>query len=174
MVVIGRSYATPHPTMSTTMERGATAIQAPTFLPTQLQGPRNLLHHDTTSGYGLAVSTVIYVQPRHATTTTTTVRMHELREKLGLGSILGPFFYFYTSRYCNSIPPFAYYKKGGRDPRQNTLDKAQQWQCTKHTLKHSNTHTHTHRDLGAIPLSTSLYLPTTSTSVQSNTSSSEH
>jgi hypothetical protein len=81
-------------------------------------------------------------------------------------------FYFCTSRYYNPTPPFAYYKKGGRDPRQRQLDNAQQWQCIKHTLKHSNTPTH--RDLGAIPLSTSLYPPTTSTSVQSNTSCSEH
>jgi hypothetical protein len=81
-------------------------------------------------------------------------------------------FYFRTSRYYKPTPPFAYYKRGGRDPRQNRLDNAQQWQITKHTLKHSNTPTH--RDLGAISLSTSLYPPTTSTSVQSNTSSSEH
>jgi hypothetical protein len=54
-------------------------------------GPRNLLHHDTASGYGLAASTVIHLQPRHATTTTMTVRMHELRGKLGLGSTLGSF-----------------------------------------------------------------------------------
>jgi hypothetical protein len=81
-------------------------------------------------------------------------------------------FYFHISRYCNPTPPFAYYKRGGRDPRQDTLDNAHQWQCTKHTLKHSNTPTH--RDLGAIPLSASLYPPTTSTLVQGNTSSSEH
>jgi hypothetical protein len=66
-------------------------------------------------------------------------------------------FYFRTSRYCNLTPPFVYYKMGGRDPRQDMLDNAQQWQCTKHTLKHSNTPTH--RDLGAIPFSTSLYPP---------------
>jgi hypothetical protein len=37
------------------------------------------------------------------------------------------------------------------------LDNTQQRQCTKHTLKHSNTPTH--RDLGAIPLLTILYPP---------------
>jgi hypothetical protein len=43
------------------------------------------------SGYGLAASTMIHLQPRRATTTTTTMRMHELRGKLGIGSTLGPF-----------------------------------------------------------------------------------
>jgi hypothetical protein len=85
-------------------------------------------------------------------------------------------FYFCTFKYCNPTPPFAYYKRGGRDPRQEEMKNGetntQQWQYTKHTLKHTNTPTH--RDLGAIPLSTSLYSPTTSTLVQSNTSSSEH
>jgi hypothetical protein len=81
-------------------------------------------------------------------------------------------FYFRTFRYCNPTPPFAYYKRGGRDPQQKRLDNAQQWKCTKHTLKHLNTPTH--RILGAIPLSISLYPSTTSTSVQSNISSSKH
>jgi hypothetical protein len=83
-------------------------------------------------------------------------------------------FYFCTSKYRNLTPPFANYKSRGRDPQQRKkwLDNAQQKQYTKHTLKHTNTPTH--RDLGAIPLSISLYPPTTRTPVQGNTSSSEH
>jgi hypothetical protein len=73
------------------MGRGATAVQAPHLFIDVASGPRKLLHHDTASRYGLAASIVIHLQPWHATTTTTTVRMHELRGKLGLGSTLGPF-----------------------------------------------------------------------------------
>jgi hypothetical protein len=31
-------------------------------------------------------------------------------------------FYFHTSRYCNPTPPFAYYKRGGRDHQQERRD----------------------------------------------------
>jgi hypothetical protein len=113
------SYATPHPTMSTSMGWGATAIHAPHLFVGAASGPRNLLHHDTMLGYGLTASTVIHLQPQQTTTTTTTVRMNELRGKLAIESTLGSFLsIFRTSRYCHSTPPFAYYKKGGRDPRQ--------------------------------------------------------
>jgi protein-tyrosine phosphatase len=54
-------------------------------------------------------------------------------------------FYFCTSKHCNLTPPFAYYKRGGRDPRPKGRNNTMKWQCTKHTLKHSNTHTHTQR-----------------------------
>jgi hypothetical protein len=73
------------------MGRGATVVQALHLFAGAASGPRNLLHHDTVSGYGLAASSVIHLQPRHATTTTMTLRMHEPRGKLSIGSTLGPF-----------------------------------------------------------------------------------
>jgi hypothetical protein len=133
-------------------------------------GPRNLLHRDTMSGYGLVASTVIHLQPRHATTTTTTVQMHELGGKLAIGrSFLSIF--VHPDTVTRPLPLYAIKGEGGTLDKKRR-DNAQQQQCTKYTLKHLNTPTH--RDLGAIPLSTSLYPPTTSTSVQNNTSSSEH
>jgi hypothetical protein len=80
-------------------------------------GPRSLLHHDTMLGYGLTASTVIHLQPRHSTTTTTIVQMHELRGKLGIGSTLGPFLSIFVHSDNVTRPlPFAYYKRGGKDP----------------------------------------------------------
>jgi hypothetical protein len=100
-------------------------------------GPQNLLHHDTVSGYGLIASS-------------TAMACHNddcaNAQKLGIGSTLGHLLsIFHTSKCCNPTPPFAYYKRGGRDPRPRGAaqqDDTTQWQCTKHTLKHSNTHRH--------------------------------
>jgi hypothetical protein len=157
--------------MSTSTERGAKVVQAPHLFAGTVSGPRNLLHRDTVSGYGFtASSTVMACHHHYDCANARTERKASNGEHLRIFS-----FYFRTSRYCNPTPPFAYYKRGGRDPRQKrgeTRDNAQQWQCTKHTHKHSNTPIH--RDLEAIPLSTSLYPPTTSTSAQSNTNNSEH
>jgi hypothetical protein len=147
----------PHPTTST--GRGATAVQPPYLFVDAVLGPQNLLHHDTVSGYGLAASSTATPLPPPRRRLCFTHRKSRNREHLRTFS-----FYFRTSKCCNPIPPFAYYKRGGRDPRpKRRKDDTTQWQCTKHTLKHSNTPTH--RDLGDIPLSTSLYPLTTSTSV---------
>jgi hypothetical protein len=158
--------------MSTSMGRGATAIQALYLFIAAASGPRNLLHHDTVSEYGLAASSIAMACHHHDDdyTNARTERKARNREHLRAFS-----FYFCTSKCYNPTPPFSYYKRGGRDPRPKIVawqDNTTQWHCTKHTLKHLNTPTH--RDLEAIPLSTILYPPTTSTLVQSNTSSSEH
>jgi hypothetical protein len=163
----------PHPTMSTSTGRGATVVQAFYLFAGAALGPQNFLHHDTVSRYGIAAS-------NYDISTATTchhddddcVNARIERKASNREHLMAFSFYFRTSRYCNLTPPFAYYKRGGRDPRQNKLNNTQQQQCTKYTLKHSNIPAH--KDLGAIPLSTSLYPPSTSTSVQSNTSSSEH
>jgi hypothetical protein len=59
----------------------------PTFLPMQLQGHE--IFFIMTPCQGMASPR--HLQPQHATTTTTTVRMHEQRGKLAIGSTLGPF-----------------------------------------------------------------------------------
>jgi hypothetical protein len=76
-----------HPTMSASMGRGATAIQAPTFLLAQLQGHE--IFFIMTPCQGMASSR--HLQPWQATAMMTTMRMHELRGKLAIGSTLGPF-----------------------------------------------------------------------------------
>jgi hypothetical protein len=68
-----------------------------------------------------------HLQLRHAATTindyanTQTERKASNREHLMAFS-----FYFRTSKYCNPTPPFAYYKRGGRDPQRGgeTREKA--------------------------------------------------
>jgi hypothetical protein len=163
----------PHPIMFTSTERGATAIQASSpFSLAQLQGHETLFIMTPCQG----MASLRHQQPRRTTTTTMTVQKHELRGKLGIGSTLGhALSIFPTSEHCNPIPPFACYKRGGRDhqPRRHNKTTPHYGNVLNtHALQHSNTPTH--RDLGAIPLSMSLYPPTTSTSVQNNTSSSEH
>jgi hypothetical protein len=131
--VTGRSYATLHPTISASTGLGAMVVQAPTFSSAQLQGHEIFLIMTPCQG----LASPRHPQLWHANTTTTTMRTHEQRGKLAIGSTLEPFsFCFCTFRYCNPIPPFAYYKRGGRDPqreREMKKDNAQQWQCTKHT-----------------------------------------
>jgi hypothetical protein len=107
------------------------------------------------SGYGLATSTMIHLQPRHATTTTMTVQMHELRGKLGIGSTLGSFLsiFVYPDTVIRPLPLHTIKGEGG------ILDKTR-WTTSNNgnvLSIHSNTRTHTDRDLGAIPFSASLY-----------------
>jgi hypothetical protein len=90
--------------MSTSTGRGATAVQAPQLFADAASGPRNLLHHDTVLGYGLAASTVIHLQPRHVVTTTTIVRLHELIGKLAIGSTLGHFLSIFIHPYIVTRP----------------------------------------------------------------------
>jgi hypothetical protein len=128
----------------------------PTISPAYLQGHETLFIMTPCQG----MASPHHQQPRCTiTTTTTTVQKHELRGKLGIGSTLGhSFSIFPTSEHCNPTPPFACYKRGGRDP-QLEGDTARQHHTMAmfythtdtHTLNHSNTPTH--RDLGAIPLS---------------------
>jgi hypothetical protein len=105
-------------------------------------GPHNLLHHDTVSGYGLAASTVIHLQPQHGTTTTTTVRMHRLRGKLGIGSTLGPFLsiFVHPNIVTRPLPLHTIKGEGG------TLDKTRWTMPSNDNVLsiHSNTRTHTH------------------------------
>jgi hypothetical protein len=60
-----------------------------------------------------------HLQPRHATTTTMTVRMHELRGKLAIGSNLGPFLsiFIYPDIVTQPLPLHTIKWEGG------TLDK---------------------------------------------------
>jgi hypothetical protein len=90
-------------------------------------GPRNLLHHDTMTGYGLAVSSTA-TACHHCDddcANARTKRKARNREHLRAFS-----FHFHTSKCCNLTPPFAYYKRGGRDPRQKVAarqDNTMQW-----------------------------------------------
>jgi hypothetical protein len=130
----------PHPTMSTSTGRGATAVQAPHLFAGAASGPRNLLHHDTVSGYGLAASTMIHLQPQHATAATTTVRMHKLREKLIIGSTLGPFLSIFVHLDTVTRPLLLHTIKG----EGGTLDK-KGWTTPSNSNVlsiHSNTRTH--------------------------------
>jgi hypothetical protein len=163
-------YASPYHVHLNRM--GSNGHPGPYLFASTASGPQNLLHHDTVLGCGLAASSIATACPHDDNNyaNARTERKTRNREHLRAFS-----FHFCTSKCCNPTRPFAYYKRGGRDPRPKTAarqDNTTQWQCTKHTLKHLNTPTHT--NLGAIPLSTNLYPPTTSTLVQSNTSSSEH
>jgi hypothetical protein len=115
MAVIGRNYVTPHPTMSTSTGRGAMAVQAPHLFADATSGPRNLLHHDTVLGYGLAASTATtchHHHHHHDFANAQTKRKARNKEHLRDFS-----FYFRTSKYYNPTTPFVYYKRGGRDPR---------------------------------------------------------
>jgi hypothetical protein len=158
--------------MSASTGQGATAVQAPHLFAGTTSGPRNLLHHDTMSEYGFTASSTATAH-RHHNDDCANARIERKasnREHLRAFS-----FYFRTSRYYNPTPPFAYYKRGGRDPQQRERRRKttpSNGNVLSTHPKHSNAPTH--RDLGAIPLSTSLYLPTTSTPAQGNTSSSEH
>jgi hypothetical protein len=118
-------------------------------------------------GSAIGMALPRHLQPWQAIATTTTVRTHELRGKLAIGSTLGPFLsiFVHPNTVTRPLPLHTINGEGGTLDRErsNRIDNAQQFQHTRHTLKHTNTPTH--RDLGAIPLSTSLYLPTTSTLV---------
>jgi hypothetical protein len=95
----------PHPIMSASIGRGAMVVQAPTFLPAQLQGHEILFIMTPCQG----MASPRHLQPRRTTTTMMTVRKHELRGKLGIGSTLGhSLSIFCTSKHCNPTPPFAY------------------------------------------------------------------
>jgi hypothetical protein len=77
-------------------------------------GPQNLLHHDTVSGYGRATSSTAMACHHHdddCANARTKMKAWN-REHLRAFS-----FYFHTSKCCNPTPPFAYYKRKGRDPR---------------------------------------------------------
>jgi hypothetical protein len=113
--VTGRSYATPHPIMSISTGQGATDIQAPYLFTGAASGPQNLLHHDTVSGYGLAMSFTATTCHHHDDNCTNARTERKARNREHVGTF---FFYFRTSKCCNSTPPFAYYKREGRDPRQ--------------------------------------------------------
>jgi hypothetical protein len=137
--VIG-SYATPHPTMSTSTGRGAMAVHLgppPAFSPAQLQGHEIFFYHDTMSGYGLAASSTATACHHHHDyyANTRTERKARNREHLRAFS-----FYFRTSKCCNPTPPFAYYKRGGRDPRQRKWRHSKMIPCNGNVL---NTHTNT-------------------------------
>jgi hypothetical protein len=95
-----------------------------------------------------------HLQPRPTTTATTTVRMHRKarnREHLRAFS-----FYFRTSKYCSLTPPFACYKRRGRDPRQKDGG------TTPHNgnvlSTHSNTRTHPHTETWELSLSRPTYI----------------
>jgi hypothetical protein len=66
-------------------------------------------------------------------------------------------FYFRTFKYCNLTPPFVNYKRGGRDLQREGRKKKATPRDGNVLSTHSNTCTH--RDLGSIPLSTSLHPP---------------
>jgi hypothetical protein len=135
--ITGEGYATPYPTMSTSTGRGATVVQTPHLFADTAPEPRNFLHHDTVSGYGLAVSSIATACHHHNDDCANA-------QKLEIGSTLGHLLSIFIHPY--PTPPFAYYKKGGRDPQPRGVaqrDDTTQWQCTKHTLKHSNTHPRT-------------------------------
>jgi hypothetical protein len=146
--------------MSASIGRRATADQAHHLFVGVALGPQNLLHHDTVLGYGFTTSSTPTAGHSHDDdcAKARTKRKASNREHLRAFP-----FYFRTSEYCNSTPPIAYYKRGGRDPRQGTLEKMESVrQCPamttyRHTLKHTNAPTH--RDLGTIPLSTKLVTP---------------
>jgi hypothetical protein len=139
------------------MGRGATAVQAPYLFAGAASGPRNLLHHDTMSRYGLAASTVINLQPWHATTTMMTVRMHELRGNLGIGSTLGPFLSIFVHPDIVTRPlPLHTIKREGR-----TLDKTGWTTPSNDNILsiHSNTRTHPHTETWELSLSRLACIP---------------
>jgi hypothetical protein len=87
---------------------------SPTFSPAQLQGHETLFIMTPCQG----MASPRHQQPRHTITTMMTIQKHELRGKLGIESTLGhSLSIFCTSEHCNSTPPFACYKRGGRDPQ---------------------------------------------------------
>jgi hypothetical protein len=103
------------------------------------------------SGYGLAASTVIHLQPRHATITTTIVRMHELRGKVGIGSTLGLFLsiFVHPDTVTRPLPLHTIKGEGG------TLDKTC-WRTPNNgnvLSIHSNTRTHPHTETWELSLS---------------------
>jgi hypothetical protein len=76
----------------------------------------------------------------------TTIQKHELRGKLGIGSTLGhSLSILRTSEHCNLTPPFAYYKRGGRDPQlEGRTARQHHAMAIFQTHTHTRTHTHTH------------------------------
>jgi hypothetical protein len=113
--VTGRSYATLHPTMSASIGRGATAIQAPHLFVDTVSWLRNLLRHDNVSGYGFTTSSTATTY-HHYDDDCANERTE--RKASNMEHLMAFSFYFCASRYYNPTPPFAYYKRGGRDPRQ--------------------------------------------------------
>jgi hypothetical protein len=85
-------------------------------------GPRKLLHLDTMLGYGFTASSIAMTccYRNDDCANARIERKTSNREHLWAFS-----FYFRTSRYCNMIPPFAYYKRGGRDPKRRRDEKKQ-------------------------------------------------
>jgi hypothetical protein len=159
--------------MFTSTGWGATAVQAPHLFTGAALGPWNLLHHDSMSGYGLVTSTVIHLQPRHAITTTTTVRMHELRGKLGIGSILGPFLSIFVHPDTITWPLPLHTIKG----EGGNLNKTRWTTPTNGNVLsiYSNTRTHPHIETWELSLSWLAYIPLLQALwCKSNTSSSEH
>jgi hypothetical protein len=144
--------------MSTSTGQGATAVQALHLFAGATSGPRNLVHHDTMSGYGLAVSTVIHLQPRHTTTTTmTTVRTHEPRGRVGIGSTLRPFLsiFVHPDTVTRLLPLHTIKGEGG------TLDKTS-WTTPSNgnvVSIHSNTRTHPHIETSEPSLSRPACIP---------------
>jgi hypothetical protein len=68
-----------------------------------------------------------HLQLRHAATTANDYANARTERKASNREHLRAFsFYFRTSKYCNPTPPFAYYKRGGRDPQRGgeTREKA--------------------------------------------------
>jgi hypothetical protein len=109
------------------------------------------------SGYGLAVSTVIHLQPRHATTTTTTLRTHEPRGRLGIGSTLGHFLsiFIHLDTVTRSLSLHTIKGEGG------TLDKTS-WTTPSNgnvVSIHSNTLTHPHTETWEPSLSRPACIP---------------
>jgi hypothetical protein len=148
-------YATPHHVHLN--GTGSNGRPGPHLFTGAALGLRNPLHHDTMSGYGLVTSTVIHLQPRHATTMTTTVRMHELRGKLGIGSTLRPFISIFIHPDTVTRPLPLYTIKGeGR-----TLDRTC-WTTPNsgNVLSiHSNTRTHPHTETWELSLSRPACIP---------------
>jgi hypothetical protein len=128
--------------MSTSTGQGATAVQAPHLFTDAASRPQNLLHYDNVSGYSLAASTVIHLWPRHATTTTTTVRMHVLRGKLAIGGTLGPFLsiFVHPDTVTRPLPLHTIKGEGG------TLNKKGETTPSNDNVLsiHLNTRTHPH------------------------------
>jgi hypothetical protein len=93
------------------------------------------------SGYGFTASSTAMAHRHHDNNyaSARTERKASNREHLRAFS-----FYFYTSRYCNLIPPFAYYKRGGRDPqRRGETRKKKETPSYGNVLSiHANTQMH--------------------------------
>jgi hypothetical protein len=128
---------------------------SPTFSPAQLQGHE--IFFIMTPCQGMASPR--HLQPRHAATTTTTVRMHELRGKLEIRSTLGPFLstFVYSDTVTRPLSLHTIKGEGG------TLDRKTNGETTPNNgnvlSTHSNTRTHPHTETWEPSLSRPACIP---------------